>query len=266
MDNLIIAIVYIYLLICILYTTDLVKIYTIKKIIKNNKFYCLYQPIVDLRTGLIYGYESLTRTNHPKYQDIKELIEDVYKFNLAKEFTLLALENSINGFDNLEENNKYLFVNIDPKLLKRNTEKIYSIFENCNEKLRKNIIVELTENVEVKDMEKLEKSLDIIKDLGVRFAVDDLGVGYSNINLLISISADFAKIDKVFISNIDKINKKRELIKKIVEYTRYIGVKTICEGIETKEELDVIIELGVDYGQGYYLGKPEKMESLKKEF
>lgn len=243
------------LLINYIYTKEILRKHILKQIIKNNKLYCLYQPIIDLKTGSIYGYESLTRAYHSKYRNTKNLIDDVYKFNLIGEFTLLTIQNSINGFRGLEKD-KYVFVNIDPKTLKQNFDEIYNFLKSLNIELREKIIIELTEYVQINDMKKLKTCLQNIRDLGIRIALDDFGVGYSNMDIRISIFSDFVKVDAKFIKDIDKEDKKNDLIKRIVDYNKYSKTKTICEGIETKEELETLIKLGVDYGQGYYLGKP----------
>jgi EAL domain-containing protein (putative c-di-GMP-specific phosphodiesterase class I) len=125
--------------------------------------------------------------------------------------------------------------------------------------LREKIIIELTEHIQVNDMNRLQICIQNIRNLGIRIAIDDFGVGYSNINIYMSIDNDFMKIDAQLIEGIDKVEKKKELIRRIVDYNMYAKTKTICEGIETKEELEILIEVGVDYGQGYYLGKPDKI-------
>jgi EAL domain-containing protein (putative c-di-GMP-specific phosphodiesterase class I) len=257
----IICTVYMLSIINIIYSENLIEKYSVKKIIKNNNLYCVYQPIIDLRTGLIYGYESLTRTYSWKYKNTKSFIADIYKFKLIEEFTLLTIENAINGFKGLE-NNKYLFVNTDTKLLITKFDKLYNALKNLDIELRKSIILELTEYNSVDDMSKLQQSLQKIRDLGIRIAIDDYGVGYSNIDLRMAISAEFIKVDMQFTKDIDKVDKKKELIKRMVEFNKYTETITICEGIETKEELDTLIEIGVDYGQGYYLGKPDKIEKF----
>jgi EAL domain-containing protein (putative c-di-GMP-specific phosphodiesterase class I) len=219
----------------------------------------VYQPIVDLKTGTTYGYESLSRTNNSRYKNIKEVIDDVYKFKFVQKFILLAVQNAVNSFKQFEIKDKNLFINIDPEFLKQNTDEVFDLLQKIEPDIRKNIVLELTENVRIDDMKKLYSSFEQIRHFGVKLAIDDYGSGYSNNNLLISVPSHFIKIDMNFIRDIDKSSNKKELVRTVVEFSKFIGAKIICEGIETKEELDVLINLGADYGQGYYLGKPREI-------
>ena len=249
------------LIACILLRKRIQGMFSIKRLLDNNELYCVYQPIVDLRTGTTYGYESLSRTNNNRYKNIKEVIDDVYKFKFIQKFILLAVQNSVNSFEKFEVKDKNLFINIDPEFFNKNPDKVLDVLQKVDPNIRKNIVLELTENVPIDDIEKLHHSFEQVRHFGVKFAIDDYGSGYSNNNLLISAPSHYVKIDMNFIRDIDKSNKKKELVKKVVEFSNFIGVKTICEGIETKEELDVLVSLGADYGQGYYLGKPGEIPS-----
>jgi EAL domain-containing protein (putative c-di-GMP-specific phosphodiesterase class I) len=244
-----------------IFRKKIVRMVNIKRLLDNNQLYCVYQPIVDLKTGNTYGYESLSRTNNDKYNNIKEVIDEIYKFKFVNKFILLAVQNSVNSFKKFEIKDKNLFINIDPEFFKQNTDEVFNLLQKIDPDIRKNIVLELTENVPIDDMKKLYNSCEKARNFGVKLAIDDYGSGYSNNNLLISVPSHYVKIDMNFIRDIDKCINKKELVRNMVEFSRFIGAKTICEGIETKEELDVLTNLGADYGQGYYLGKPREILS-----
>jgi len=118
------------------------------------------------------------------------------------------------------------------------------------------ITFEVTETAMVQD---IEKGLDFIKNLkkeGFKFAIDDFGVGYSSLKYLKEIPADYIKIDGTFIKNIDKDEKNREFVKNINIIIKSSNKLSIAEFVENEDILKILKNLGIDYAQGYYIGKP----------
>jgi EAL domain-containing protein (putative c-di-GMP-specific phosphodiesterase class I) len=106
-----------------------------------------------------------------------------------------------------------------------------------------------------------------LKDEGFRFAIDDFGSGYSSFYYLKYLPVDFLKIDGEFIKSLPNSPKDRIFIEGIVSVAKKMGIKTLAEFIENEEVLKVVKDLGIDYAQGYYFGKPEPLEEkLKKHF
>ena len=126
------------------------------------------------------------------------------------------------------------------------------------------VVVELLENEQADSTHILEKRKQIEK-CNMKMAIDDFGSGYNNETILLETMPDFVKIDKEIIKDIHKDLNRQDIIKNLIAYTRKRDIKVIAQGIETKEELEKLIELRVDYVQGYYLNKPEAKPSQIRE-
>ena len=128
-------------------------------------------------------------------------------------------------------------------------ERKLKIFEK--EKELKKKLENLKENFTKENLEK------IIEDFECFVAIDDYGSGYATESWLLQVSPDFVKIDMSLIRDIDKDNERKKLVGNIIQYNKDNNIKTIAEGVETYDEMSTLIELGIDYLQGYYLGKPD---------
>jgi EAL domain-containing protein (putative c-di-GMP-specific phosphodiesterase class I) len=119
-----------------------------------------------------------------------------------------------------------------------------------------NIIFEVIETELVKDQKHLQKILNFYKKQGFKIALDDVGEGYSNLNLLIDMKPDIIKIDRNIISEIDKSPMKKSVYKALYDIANSNGIKVLAEGIERIEEFKTLKSIGVDFVQGFYFGKP----------
>ncbi|HHC11356.1 MAG TPA: EAL domain-containing protein, partial [Campylobacterales bacterium] len=133
--------------------------------------------------------------------------------------------------------------------------------------LRKNSALSdrmLIEILETKDANyiKLEISIQKLKLLGYKFCIDDYGAGYSNLNHLLHLSIDYLKIDGSIIKNIDKDKKACSLIRSLNLFCQNNGIKVVAEFIENKKILEVLIDLDIEYGQGYYFDKPKPYNEI----
>lgn len=228
-----------------------------------------FQPIVDVETGEVYGYEALMR---PDLEEIKQPIDLI---ELAKaNFKLPQLENLTRAiiFDwmdhNLEKlNGKKLFYNSIPnvELTEENYQSELYYFENY----AKHMVLEITEQERMVD-NIVHSKMNYFRKHGGRIAIDDYGSGYANDYLLLNINPNMIKLDMTFVRDIDTDMDKQSLAEKIIYLAKLRGIEVIAEGIETKEELDMVVLLGVNYVQGFYLARPNEeiidIEQEKKDF
>jgi len=119
------------------------------------------------------------------------------------------------------------------------------------------VIVELTESEGIENYSEISEFIQDIKDLGCRVAIDDFGTGYSNFTHLIHLNVDYLKIDGSIIQNILKDKNAEVVAKTLVDFAKQLGIETIAEFVDSQEILDKVKELGIDYSQGYFLGKPQ---------
>ncbi|WP_196600856.1 GGDEF domain-containing protein [Pectinatus frisingensis] len=231
----------------------------LKKILCNKLITPVYQPIVNLRTGMIFAYEALSRgpegssLYHPdKLFAAAKMEKCLWQLDyLCRSMAISHAEKSIND--------RELFLNVDAKILYDNNfhqGTTARFLKQCNLNT-KNIVFEISEKTAVDDYEIFRSVLKNYQCQNYQIAIDDFGAGYSGLNLLVQISPQFIKLDIGLISNIDKNYVQRSVVKALVDFAHAANIKIIAEGIERKEELELLIELGIDYGQGFFLAKPK---------
>jgi len=228
-------------------------------ILRKKAFFIHYQPIISLGIGDIFGFEALTRgplNSYFYYPDRLFLYAEnqgsLYK--LEKITRELAIENSR---DFLKKEQK-LFINIssqviyDPKFISGYTTALLEKYQLTPH----NIIFEITERSAIKDFDAFRKVLEHYRMQGFKIAIDDAGAGYSSLQAISELNPEYIKIDRSLIQNIDKNDLKKSLVETLTNSAKKINSKVIAEGIETAEELHTTVNLGVQYGQGFFLARP----------
>lgn len=218
----------------------------------------VFQPIVSLKTGEVVGYEALSRgpANSP-LESPATLFSLAEKLERTWELEYLCRQKAIEASAKLE-NQKLLFININPKIIedirfsKGFTKEQLASFHISPSR----VVFEITEKSSVSNYNNFCRILQHYTEQGFRVAIDDLGSGYSGLTLLAKIRPQFVKLDLELIRSIDKDSLKQNLVKFFLEFSRVSGIILIAEGIETLDEMNTLVELGVEYGQGFYLQKP----------
>lgn len=235
----------------------------LKNIIEKNLIYPVFQPIVSLRTGEVHGYEALSRMVLPKkIKNTEELFSMALLYGKTWDLEKVCRKKILQEYSSFSEEQQTgkLFINVNPKVMmdesfKANfTRKQLEKYNICPEK----IVIEVTERSSVNDMEAFVQVIRHYKDEGYQIAIDDLGACYSGLNIICSTHPHYLKIDMPLIRDIDSDGMKHALVRGLVEIARNASIHLLAEGIETEAELQALVELGVDYGQGYFLGMPEK--------
>lgn len=121
--------------------------------------------------------------------------------------------------------------------------------------------LEITESVLIEKLGRATKSLKDLKALGVRLALDDFGTGYSSLSYLQSFPLDRIKIDRSFVSNLDRTERSRAIVRAVVGLAHGLGVPVLAEGIETPAQLAAVMNEGCDEVQGYLIGRPQRIET-----
>ena len=122
--------------------------------------------------------------------------------------------------------------------------------------MTQNVCFEITENVAVKSISRAQRFIKNMKELGFQFSLDDFGVGYCSFKYLQQLDVDIVKIDGSFVSTMLDDPARFAMVKAINDVARAMHIKTIAEHIEKPEVLEALADIGVDYGQGYIVGKP----------
>ncbi len=224
-------------------------------LLEQNLFFYHYQPIVNARTGEIVAYESLMRTDRNIGLTPVQILDIASDFNRLYDIEKATMRNN---FTYLKEHrklfhNRRLFINSIPshmlneKDFREICEEFYDLFEH--------IVVEFTEQTEITD-DSLACILERLTCNGIQLAIDDYGTGYSNTSNLLRYNPDIVKIDHSLIASIDTNHKTRKIVSGIIDFLHNSGYTALAEGVETSAELRVMIELGVDLIQGYYVARP----------
>lgn len=236
-------------------------------ILKHNKINVLFQPIISLRDGSILGYESLSRGPIDSFfYSPLNLFEYAEKIGKLWELEYLCRKNIINH-SNIIDCKYKLFLNISPNIINdsRFTQGFTKKYLDLNNINPERIVFEITENIAIEDMSEFRNVIENYRIQNYEIAIDDAGAGYSGLNLISDINPNYIKLDMKLIRDIDKDFIKQSLIKSMVEYATLTNTKLIAEGIETKGELIKLIELGINYGQGFYIQKPSSCLSELKD-
>lgn len=240
------------------YDRSVALLATFRKIMEGQAVVPLYQPIVDLQTGEIMGYEGLIRG-----PENSSLHSPLALFNVARmcgetvQLESLCCKVHIENFALLELPGK-LFLNMSPDVFLLPTSEQHPLVEPFAVALLDvgNIVIELTESNAAANYAMLRQAAADRRGYGMQIAIDDLGEGFSSLRLWSELRPEYVKIDKYFIRDIDKDLVKQQFVRSIVEIAQQAGASIIAEGIETEAELGVARSLGVPYGQGYLLARP----------
>jgi diguanylate cyclase (GGDEF)-like protein/PAS domain S-box-containing protein len=227
--------------------------------VENEEFYIRIHPIIDMESREIVGGEVLTRWLNLYFDEVgpDTFFPIASKIGILKKIDLHIVESSLQLLS--EYRVEGLFININFTAESFNDlyfiNSIYSLLNRFPD-AKNYLVIEVTEGTMMENIELTSEYLSALRKIGVKVAIDDFGTGFSSLAYLKHFSVDFLKIDKSFINNITKSRKDREIVKSIINLASAIDADTIVEGIETEEQYDILKDLGVKFGQGFYFDYP----------
>ncbi|WP_246215531.1 EAL domain-containing protein [Listeria valentina] len=221
----------------------------IQSIILRNQFDTIYQPIVEIQTNQIFGYESLTRLRGEEKISIAHFINDCRTYRLLKDFEWQAFHNALLRFPT--NANTSLFINLSYNTF---LERFAAIYEKLQETPHK-VVFEFLETALVNDMQKeeLNDKMNLLDDrFGTQFAIDDFGAGFANIARVLSQPAKFVKTDVALLRDIEYEKEKQRVLANLFLFLKRNNRELIVEGVEKEGQLRFLKDLGVRLAQGYY--------------
>lgn len=232
---------------------DLAALHTrLKHALTALGFHPVFQPIVDLKSLAIVGYEALTRFTDGTRPDLR--FTEAASVGLGHDYELAAIKAALTAAARLP-GAAFLSLNMSPSLVLESGPRLRSLIQATTRRL----VLELTEHVPIEDYVALRAA---ITTLGVvELAVDDAGAGYSSLRHILELRPDFAKLDISLVRGIEADELRQALVAGLVHFALRSGCHLIAEGVESEDEADVLRRLGVECGQGYLFGRPEPMTS-----
>lgn len=238
------------------------------KALENKEFYLVFQPKVNLKLKKVIGAEALIRWQHPTKGEInpddfisvaeesgliinigkwviEEVVRQIYEWNL----------NDLTDFQISLNLSPVQFRQPDLTRFIKNVIDTYSINKGLLE-------LEITESTIAENIESAKFTLENLSNLGVKISIDDFGTGYSSMGYLKHLPVDIIKIDKSFIETILESENDKKIVQAIVGLGHTLDLKVVAEGVETKQQEEIVSQLDCDYSQGFYYSKPLKLENF----
>ncbi|WHX47606.1 EAL domain-containing protein [Paenibacillus woosongensis] len=238
--------------------------------LENKQFFVVYQPKWNVKTSSLVGFEALIRWEHPRLGLVSpgEFIQIAEGTGLIVPMTRWALEEACCQCKRwqLQGLEQPVSVNLSARLFQ--TDSLQEIVRNVLDKvgLEPHLLeLEITESMVLYDINDIIRQLQSLRELGVRVSMDDFGTGYSSIGLLDRIPIDTLKLDRLFTNDLESPSK-RAIINAIIMMADHLQLDVIAEGVETREHIEFLTQLGCHVMQGYYYGKPMRDDEIGEWF
>ncbi|TDK39009.1 EAL domain-containing protein [Rhizobium deserti] len=244
--------------------------------IAGKWFEAHFQPIVDLTTGIPIGFEALMRMRHPSKGLLSpsRIIEAAEETGTIAEIGRLILEEAaanlarLSGLPDMADT--YVAVNFSPLQFEPGLPARLAGVLGRHAIRPSRLIIEITEAVLMHDNPEIRAVLNEIQNLGCRIALDDFGTGYSSLSYISRFAVDIVKIDQSFIHSLtdastDVGGKSKMLVEGIRAISHQMNCEVVAEGVETEQQRSLLLEMGIDYAQGYYFSRPREIKELMSE-
>ncbi len=240
----------------------------LREIISKESLEAHFQPIVSFRKKTIAGYEGLIRGIHPGSGAIVSPLELFFlaaQSGQTLELDRLCRKKVLETFRPMAvlRPDCFLSLNFESSIIDQGVVGSGALLSQVTAAGLKpsSISLEIIES-DVKDVNELQKFIQIYRDHGFMIALDDVGAGHSNLNRIPLLKPDILKVDRYLVQNIQKDFHKQEVFKSLVGLSHKLGAVTLAEGIETPEEALTVMELGTDMIQGYFFSKPRRLDEI----
>ena len=231
----------------------------------DNQFYLNYQPIVCLKTGKVKGFEALVRWHHPTKGFISpgKFIPIAEQSNLILPLGMWILESACWQIKEWQSrlNGQYsdftVSINISGKQFEQEDfiEQLDRIIEDTGIDI-KHLKLEVTETLLMNNVEVAERIFQQLRERKIQLSIDDFGTGYSSLSYLDRFPVDTLKIDRSFVSRLDRANQTSTIVKATLELAHNLGFNVVAEGVETQQQADRLRDWGCEFAQGYFYAKP----------
>ena len=229
----------------------------------EGQIYSVYEPIVEVGTRTVFGYEALARG--PDGSDLHspaKLFARAAEEGLVFQLDCLCRQRGLDGARDLPGGAK-LFLNVRPTTIHDPNFRADAL-ERTLERCRlspSDVVFEISEQESIGNFAIFREVRDYYGKLGFQIALDDTGAGYASLEAVMELGPEFIKVDRAFVAGIDEDKGRQDLLRSLQSLAQRIGAQIIGEGLDTLEELETLGRLGISYGQGWLFGKPHPLRS-----
>lgn len=231
----------------------------IRRVIDEQRFNMVFQPIVNLEERRVIGYEALTRFSLEPRRTPDLWFDEAGHVGLQDELEATVITKALEGLERFPAD-AYMSINASPDTILSGT-----LAKLLHDQPLERLMLEVTEHVSVDDYAKIGEHLAPLRHRGLRLAVDDAGAGYASFRHILKLGPDLIKLDSSLIRRIDCERSNRALAAALIRFAEETGSKIVAEGVETEEELAVLRELKGNNAQGYLLGRPVPLSQVGRQ-
>jgi diguanylate cyclase (GGDEF)-like protein len=241
--------------------TDMGWARNIRTALEQDEFTLLYQPIMHVKSGLIEHYEALLRLRTEGGQLIgpDTFLPAAVRFGLMADIDRWVVERALGALARFRGEGAELSLAVNVSRFAFESAELVAQVRRLLRELDlpgPAVIFEITEQMAVRLALRTDKQMAALRELGCRFALDDFGTGYSSFSYLKRLEVDYLKIDGSFIRRLARDRVDQSMVRMIAEVARTAGMKTVAEYVQSEAALRLLAQYGIDYAQGYYIGRP----------
>lgn len=225
--------------------------------ILDHRIYSVYEPIVDVASKTVFGYEALARgPEGTAYHSPVALFTAAEEFELVFELDCVCRESGLRGAVDFPGGTK-LFLNIRPTTIHDPAFREDKLIETLARRdlSPSDVVFEISEQESISSFGAFREMRDYYRTLGFQFALDDTGTGYAGLEELLELEPDYIKIDRSMVSGVDQDLARQDMLVAILQLADKMGAQVIGEGLDTLEELEMLGRLGIRFGQGWLFGR-----------
>jgi EAL domain-containing protein (putative c-di-GMP-specific phosphodiesterase class I) len=230
-------------------------------IVLDEQVYAVYQPIVAIQNGQVFGYEALARgPRGTDWQSPAALFKVAEEHGLAFELDCLCRKAALRDSSKWTGSKYKLFLNClpsaihDPSFSER---RLRHTLESCG-LTPSDLVLEVSEHESIKNFSIFRDTCERYRSFGIKIALDDTGAGYAGLEAVMQLAPDFIKVDISLVRSVNTDAGRRVLLQALQDISVVVGAKVIAEGIETEGELETLRKMGIPLGQGFLLGRPKR--------
>jgi EAL domain-containing protein (putative c-di-GMP-specific phosphodiesterase class I)/DNA-binding NarL/FixJ family response regulator len=225
----------------------------IRSVMERGGLDIVFQPIVALASRTTVGYEALARFSAHPHRAPDLWFQEAHDVGLGHELELLAIQRACERSNSLPAG-KFMAVNVSPAVAER--PDLLALLAGAQVD---HVVLEVTEHARVEDYPRFRIAIARVRELGARLAVDDAGAGFASLRHILELDAELIKLDGSLTRSLEADPRRRSLASALIEFGRESGASVLAEHIESELQLTELRRLGVHYGQGFHLGRPQAL-------